>query len=66
MSRTPPNFRVRDLHRALETLRAAGESVAAIHFDKAGGFVVRLGVPSNSTESVTPLDTWMKDHADQA
>jgi hypothetical protein len=57
MSRRPPNFRDRDVRRALKAVKASGESVATITISKDGVITLSLGKPSEpSSNNPNPWD----------
>jgi hypothetical protein len=56
MSRGPCTFRQSDLTRAINAVKAAGESVARIEVDSAGKIVIVTGKGDSVTSSSNPWD----------
>lgn len=61
MSRANSTFRQADVTRALKGARAAGLEVGHFEIDAAGKIVVFA--KSETTEPVTALEKWKRDHA---
>jgi hypothetical protein len=64
MTRRPSTFRQADVARALRAALAAGLRVTGFKLDiHTGKIEIETGEPQ--AQSLSPLDQWMTDHADQ-
>lgn len=58
MGRRPSTFRQSDLTRAIEAVKAAGESVGRVEVDSSGKIVVIIGAPSGQESKSAAAKGW--------
>jgi len=65
MARARLIFRERDITAAIRAIEKAGHKVARVSIAPDGNIDVFIGQPDNDEQPETPLDKWLRKHANE-